>query len=68
MGNGEWEIDETFFSYHEVPYDTDFGLFANVEESTYKELFINLGVRRKFINAFIINLVPLFVVALLLFA
>jgi len=65
---GEWEIDETFFSYKEVPYDTNFGLSTNTEEYSYKELFINLGVRRKFINAFIVNLVPLFVVALLLFA
>jgi len=64
----EWEIDETFFSYQEVPYDTDFGLFTNAEEHTFMEIFINLGIRRKFINAFTVNLVPLFVVALLLFA
>jgi len=66
--HGEWEIDETFFSYHEIPYDTDFGLFDNAEETTYKELFFNLGVHRKFINSFIVNLVPIFVVALLIFA
>jgi hypothetical protein len=65
---GEWEIDETFFSYNNMPYDTDFGFFTEVSDYHYKEFFINLGMRRKFINGFIINLVPLFVVALLLFA
>ncbi|MCB2263343.1 MAG: hypothetical protein LGR52_10495 [Candidatus Thiosymbion ectosymbiont of Robbea hypermnestra] len=66
--HGEWTIDETFFSYKSVPYDTDFGISADIEEHSYNEFFFNLGVRRKFINAFIVNLVPLFVVALLLFA
>jgi hypothetical protein len=33
-----------------------------------KEFYFNLGIRRKFRNTFVINLVPLFVVALLLFA
>lgn len=65
---GEWRIDETFFSYNNMPYDTDFGYFTKVEEQKYKEFYINLGIKRKFINAFVINLVPLLVVALLLFA
>ena len=64
---GEWEIDETFFSYDNTPYDTDFGFFTEVKDYKYKGFFFNLGMRRKFINAFVINLVPLFVVALLLF-
>ncbi len=65
---GEWKIDETFFSYNDMPYDTDFGFFTKVKDLNYKEFFINIGMKRKFINAFVINLVPLFVVALLLFA
>lgn len=65
---GEWQIDETFFSYNNIPYDTDFGFFTQVNEQKYKEFYINLGIKRKFINAFVINLVPLLVVALLLFA
>lgn len=64
---GEWKIDETFFSYNNMPYDTNFGFFIEAEDHEYKEFFINLGLQRKFINAFVINLVPLFVVALLLF-
>ena len=65
---GEWKIDETFFSYHTINYDTDFGFFSDVTKQKYSEFYINIGIRRKFINAFVINLVPLFVVALLLFA
>lgn len=66
---GEWEIDETFFSYKTVRYDSDFGFFTPVVEvQPYSEFYINIGIKRKFINAFVINLVPLFVVALLLFA
>ena len=65
---GAWELDETFFSLNNIPYDTNFGYFEAAIDATYKELFFNLGVKRKFINAFVINLVPLLVVALLLFA
>ncbi|HEY5718259.1 MAG TPA: hypothetical protein VIS52_07150, partial [Motiliproteus sp.] len=65
---GEWLIDETFFSFNGIPYDTDFGFFTQVQETRYSEFFINIGMQRKFLNAFVINLVPLLIVALLLFA
>lgn len=65
---GEWEIDETFFSYNDMAYDTNFGFFTDAQPHLYKEFFINLGLKRKFINAFIVNLVPLFLVCILLFA
>lgn len=75
MVHGEWEIDETFFSYMEIAYDTNFGYFGpdpesskDVEDYSFIDLFFNIRIHRKFIDAFIINLVPLFVVALLLFA
>lgn len=65
---GEWNIDQSFFSYREVPYDTSFGYPPDPNDNLYSELYFNLGAERTFINAFVINLVPLFVVALLLFA
>ena len=67
---GEWEVDTSFFGYREIPYDTNFGFGrASMDTKTdYREFHFNLGVKRKFLNAFIINLVPLFVVALLLFS
>lgn len=65
---GEWVISETFYSYTNILYNTDFGFFSNMKTQTYKEFFINVVIRRQFINAFVVNLVPLFVVALLLYA
>lgn len=69
---GEWEIKSTTFGYANIEYDVDFGLFERVKQHDYNhdynEFFINLKINREFINAFIINLVPLMVVALLLFA
>lgn len=69
--SGEWLIDESFFSYRDVPYDTRFGYDVTGDKMTepdvYSEFYFNLGVQRKFMNAFIVNLVPLFVVGLLLF-
>ncbi len=62
---GEWTIDETYFSYQNMPYDTNFGLA--VAPAAQSEFFYNLAAQRKFINAFIINLVPLLVISLLLF-
>ncbi len=64
--NGEWIIDETFFSYHQVAYDTNFGFQGSVDFD-HQEFYFNLVAQRKFMNAFIINLVPLLVVAILLF-
>ena len=70
--SGEWNIEESFFSYRDVPYDTRFGWNVHEQDMNhvdiYSEFYFNMGADRKFVNAFIINLVPLFVVALLLFS
>lgn len=73
--HGEWTWVESYYSYRDVKY------FAKIiparegdkyddpsVKGIYKELRINLVVKRKFISPFVINLVPLFIVALLLFA
>ncbi len=65
---GNWEINETFFDYKLSHYDTSFGLNQNGNEQSYPELSFNLVLKRKFLNAFIIHLVPLLTVAVLLFA
>ncbi|WP_390911397.1 hypothetical protein [Pseudosulfitobacter sp. SM2401] len=65
---GEWDIVRTFFSYQNIRYDTNFGLSSRAKNTTYNEFYYNLAAERKFINAFIINLVPLLVVSLLLFS
>lgn len=65
---GDWNIDETFFDYKSSHYATSFGFENNFAEKSYPELRFNLVLKRKFFNAFIIHLVPLFTVAVLLFA
>jgi hypothetical protein len=64
---GGWVVDETFFNFKNIRYDSDFG-FDEDDDQLYKELHFHIGIRRKFTNAFIINLVPLLIVALLLFS
>ena len=69
---GEWDIERSFYSFREIPYDTAFGYDSYEtapapELERYTELYFNLGAKRRFIDVFVINLVPLFVVALLVF-
>jgi hypothetical protein len=66
---GTWSREETFFDYHLISYDTTFGVGAYPEnDRKFANLTYNVVLKRKFQNAFIINFVPLFVVAMLLFA
>jgi hypothetical protein len=71
--SGGWKVDEIFFNYHNHTYHTTFGLpIHDAKDKSYhlksKELYFNIAIQRIFRNAFIINLIPLFIVALLLFA
>lgn len=65
---GNWEINESFFDYKMVSYDTNFGTEFKEQHYEYPELYFNVVVKRKFLNSFVINLVPLLTVAILLFA
>ncbi|GAA6204748.1 hypothetical protein [Thalassotalea sp. SU-HH00458] len=65
---GDWQVDETFFDYKSIHYDTNFGTSFKSQQYEYPELYFNIVLKRKFLNAFIINLVPLLTVATLLFA
>ena len=64
---GNWEIEKTFFDYHLPYYDTNFGIIGSAKPKLFPELYFNIVLKRKFINEFIINLVPLLTVAALLF-
>jgi hypothetical protein len=64
---GGWDIVESFFDYRVPDYDTDFGL-GEAAPSQRPDLYFNVVVKRRFVNAFIIYLVPLLTVAVLLFA
>jgi len=64
---GTWDRRDTYFNYHFDTYDTTFGNGPYVVTRSFPNLYYNIVLKRKFANAFIINLVPLFVVAVLLF-
>lgn len=64
---GDWERADTYFDYDLSDYNTNFGISEYVGEEGFPELRFNVVLRRKFENAFVVNLVPLAVVALLAF-
>jgi len=64
---GNWDIDETFFDYKVNQYETNFGFLENTTFSE-PELHFNVVLKRKFINAFVVHLIPMLTVAALLFA
>ncbi|AOW20718.1 hypothetical protein LPB138_08525 [Urechidicola croceus] len=64
---GIWEPENTFFNYKTQSYDTSFGINDNSRKSI-PELHYNFVVKRKLESAFITYLLPLFLVAALLFA
>jgi hypothetical protein len=63
-----WERGNTYFGYSLSNYDTDFGIPNYVGQQSFPELNYNFVVKRKFQNAFIVYLLPLLLVAMLLFA
>ena len=63
-----WQRENTFFDYKLSNYDTDFGISNYVGQHGFPELHYNFIIKRKFENAFIVYLLPLFLVATLLFA
>lgn len=64
---GTWERENTFFDYKPADYDTNFGIKAYAGQENFPELHYNVLIRRKFENAFIVYMIPLFVVTTLLF-
>lgn len=65
---GTWERKDTYFDYRLSSYDTNFGITGYIGQADFPELHYNFVIKRKFENAFIVYLLPLFLVAALLFA
>lgn len=65
---GTWVRQNTFFDYKLSSYDTNFGLSNYIGQEDFPELHYNFVLERKFENAFIVHLLPLFLVAALLFS
>lgn len=65
---GTWERQNTFFDFKPTCYDTNFGINNYVGQDGFPELYYNFVIKRKASNAFIVYLLPLFLVAALLFS
>lgn len=65
---GSWERKNTYFDYRLSHYDTDFGMANYIGQIGFPELHYNFVVKRIFENAFVVYLLPLLLVAALLFA
>jgi len=62
-----WEITRTFFELRERVPATDFGLGGSASNERFPSLYFNIEVRREFVDTFVSNLVPLIIVAVVVF-
>lgn len=65
---GTWERQNTYFDYQASSYDTNFGIAQYIGQEDFPDLHYNFVIKRKFVNAFVVHLLPLFLVAALLFS
>jgi len=63
-----WACVATHFSYRANSYRSDFGAVDYVAHNNRPELYFNIDLQRKFIGPFVSDLMPMLVVAVLLFA
>ena len=70
-----WNIQGSHFGYKKNDYNTTFGMYTygpfgiyqHIERSTTPELYFNITVNRRLIDTIIADLLPLIVIAVLLF-
>ncbi len=63
-----WKLTESFFVLRVEQKNTNFGIEQNFDRETLPTLYFSVGLKRVFIDAFISNLKPLIIVAVVLFA
>ena len=63
-----WRADYSLFSFREATLTTDFGVLTSGAPRKSPELFFHIGLTRRFMDAFVSHLIPLIIVAALLFA
>ena len=70
-----WEIYRSMFGYDKTSYDTNFGLYSygqygvykSIDKSDLPELLFNVTAKRTLIDTIITQIIPLLVIAILLF-
>ena len=65
---GHWNLLETFYDYQFQDYDTGFGIYEGGYLENQPELYYNVIIKRRFINSFVIYILPVFIIACLIFA
>lgn len=65
---GAWDRENTYFDFKTSNYNTNFGMVDYIGQNDWPELYFNIVIKRKFSHAFTIYLLPLLLVATLLFA
>ena len=62
-----WDIERTSFSIRDREYTTSFGKFDLTENYSHPELYFKIGVKRRFLEVFVVYFIPILVTAFLLF-
>ncbi len=62
-----WDTLQSYFRYRQNSYSTNFGIREYVGRTGFPELYYTVDLRRDFGNAFVSDIIPLLVVACLLF-
>ena len=63
-----WNVESTFFEYKFNNYNSNFGIANTFAKKEYPELYFTVILKRAFVGVFIVRIVPLTVVAILMFA
>lgn len=65
---GGWTAEDSFFSFRDFDINTTLGMNSALNEQVLPELVFHVGLRRQFADAFISHVIPVVIVAFLLFA
>ncbi len=65
---GQWQLLETFFDFHQEDYNTHFGTYGKAYQNNQPELYFNIVIKRRFLNSFVVYIIPLLTIASLAFA
>jgi hypothetical protein len=63
-----WSIAETYFSFRENNYSSNFGIEDYVGQLDFPELYFNIELVRHFVDPFISHIVPLLAIVIMVFA
>jgi len=63
-----WFVEESYFSFRENSYNTNFGIQNYAGQLNYPELYFNIELVRRFVDPFISHIVPLLAIVIMVFA